>query len=88
MKSYSSNGQTVWVGFHDDLSRVIYDPSQQYTEDREPTPISPAANVSVAEGSGDFERVYEVKHIGCLHLAFSGLPSGSPPRERSFGTVY
>lgn len=53
------------------------------TESREPVPISPAANKQVAKGAGEFELVYEVKHVGCMHVSLSDTSDG-----RSFGTVY
>src|SRR5687767_11958773 len=53
------------------------------TEVREPTKISPAANVTAERGSGDFELTFLVKHVGCLHITFSSLPD-----KKSFGTVY
>jgi hypothetical protein len=49
----------------------------------EPTRISPAANQTVQNGTGDFELTFEVRKVGCLHLTFSSLPE-----RKSVGTVY
>ena len=53
------------------------------TETREPTPVSPAANMKVQRGDGNFELTFKVNHVGCLHITFNSLPE----REK-VGTVY
>ncbi len=53
------------------------------TESREPVRISPAANKQVVKGSGEFALVYDVGHVGCLHVSLSDSSDG-----RSFGTIY
>jgi hypothetical protein len=55
------------------------------TQTREPVPISPAANKQVTRGSGEFELVYEVRYIGCLHVSLS---HPDPNDGRGFGTIY
>ena len=53
------------------------------TQSREPVPISPAANKQISKGKGEFELLYEVRHIGCLHVSLSRVADG-----RMFSTLY
>jgi hypothetical protein len=57
--------------------------SQTRTQSREPVPVLPGSGIEVSKGSGEFELVYEVSHVGCMRVALNNLDRGA-----SFGTVY